>query len=134
MMIHRKITIISVGRPSRLSLNQELQSFGHMLGLFGERDRDKSCFRIFIELLKAKKLGRGLSSDELAILLSLTRGTVVHHINNLLDRGIIVHAGRRYVLRSDNLHQLIVDLHNDAERVFTQLENTARELDNMLSL
>ena len=130
----RKITIINVRRPPQIDLNQELQVFGRMLGLFGERDRDRSCFRIFIELLKAKKLHLPLSSDELSERLNLSRGTVVHHINNMLERGLIAHEGRRYVLRSENLEQLILDLQRDAELAFRELRKTARELDAFLNL
>lgn len=134
MMIKQKITIVRIRRPPSIDLNQELQWFGRMLGLFGERDRDRSCFRIFIELLKARKLGHGLSSDELARSLDLSRGTVVHHLNNLMSQGIIISDHRRYVLRADTLQGLIQELHHDAELAFRQLGKAAEELDNYLRL
>ena len=54
-LIQQRITIIRMRRPETPSLNEELQWFGSSLGLFNLRDKDKSCFRIFIELLKATK-------------------------------------------------------------------------------
>src|SRR3990167_11073730 len=80
-----KITIISLRRPLEKTINQELQWFGNSLGLFNLRDKDKSCFRVFIELLKAAKANMPLTSDELAYRLNLSRGTVIHHINKLME-------------------------------------------------
>lgn len=130
----RRITIVSVRRPERLSLNDELQFFGHSLGLFGERDRDKSCYRIFIELIKAIKSTGSLSSDDLAEKLGLTRATVVHHLNSLMDRGIILHAGNRYVMRGDKLTSLVEDIQKDVERQMDEMRKTAEELDRLLQL
>ena len=50
---YTKITIINFDEeevPSQI--DQELQWIGSSLGLFNLRDKDKSCYRIFITLLK----------------------------------------------------------------------------------
>lgn len=115
-------------------MNDELQWFGTSLGLFGERDRDKSCFRIFIELIKAIKATSGLSSDELADRLSLTRATVIHHLNTLMERGIVLHEGNKYVMRGDRLTLLVDDLQRDMERTIAEMKQAAEELDRLLQL
>ena len=51
-IIRQRITIINVRKPALRTINDELQWLGSSLGLFNLRDKDKSCFRIFIELLK----------------------------------------------------------------------------------
>jgi len=130
----RRITIVSIRRPKEQSLNDELQWFGSALGLLGERDRDKSCFRIFIELIKALKESGGLSSDELGERLGLSRATVVHHLNTLMERGIIVHQGSRYVMRGPQLSLLVEDIRKDMDRAFAELKKTAEELDKILDL
>jgi predicted transcriptional regulator len=123
-----------VRRPKEVSVNDELQWFGHTLGLFGERDRDKSCFRIFIELIKAIKATGGLSSDELADKLGLTRATVIHHLNTLMERGIVKHEGNRYIMRGDKLSLLVDDLQRDMERAVSEMRQAAKELDKLLRL
>ncbi len=133
-MFVRRITIVNVRRPKEVSVNDELQWFGHTLGLFGERDRDKSCFRIFIELIKAIKATGGLSSDELADKLGLTRATVIHHLNTLMERGIVKHEGNRYIMRDDKLSLLVDDLQRDMERAVSEMRQAAKELDKMLRL
>ena len=130
----RKITIISTHVPSERTLNEELQWFGKSLGLFGERDKDKSCYRIFLELLKEIKTSDGLTSDQLAEKLNLTRPTVIHHLNALIERGLIIHDKNRYVVRQPTLARLIEDLQKDAERSLNELKEMAQELDRILRL
>lgn len=130
----QKITIIKIRKPVETNLNQELQWLGSSLGLFNLRDKDKSCFRIFIELLKATKRKHPLSSDELAARLDLSRGTVVHHINKLMESGIVVNEFNRYMLRVNNLKELIDEVEKDIQRTCTDLRAIAEEVDEKLRL
>ncbi len=133
-MFVRRITIVNIRRPPKSSVNDELQWFGSALGLFGERDRDKSCFRIFIELIKAIKATGGLSSDELGERLGLTRATVIHHLNTLMERGIVRHEGNKYVMRGDRLSLLVDDLQRDMQHSMEEMKRAAEELDRLLQL
>jgi len=121
MIIRKKITILQIRKPLRTTLNEELQWFGNSLGLFNLRDKDKSCFRVFIELLKAAKAGIPISSDHLAARLGLTRATVIHHINTLMEKGIVVSKGRGYMLREANLKLLVEDLKQDITRTYDEI-------------
>lgn len=131
--IHHRITIVNVRKPAR-SLNDELQWLGSSLGLFGLRDKDRSCFRVFIELLKAAKTDNPLSSDEIAQRLRLTRGTVIHHINRLIEAGIVIYGKNGYLLRVNKLETLIDEIKKDAERSFEDMKRVAKELDQFLGL
>lgn len=121
-------------KPVQKNVNQELQWLGSSLGLFNLRDKDKSCFRVFIEMLKSAKKGIPLSSDELAERLFLSRGTVIHHINKLIDSGIVVPANRGYILRVDNLKDLIDEVEKDLSRTCDELKKMAEEIDKSLGL
>jgi len=135
MLIHsKKITIIKIRKPVEHNLNNELQWLGDSLGLFSLRDKDKSCFRIFIELLKSAKKGDLLSSDEIAFRLNLSRGTVIHHINKLIDSGIVLHRKNRYMLRVENLVSLIEELQRDIRRACIDLKQVAQEIDKAMGL
>jgi len=131
---HQRITIISIRKPRHKNINQELQFFGTSLGLFNLRDKDKSCFRVFIELLKCAKLKRPVSSDELAYNLNLSRGTVIHHINKLMEAGIVINEGRKYLLRVENLKELIEEIEKDVKRTCDSLKEVANEIDERLGL
>ncbi len=132
MIIKKRITIIQTSKPLKHDLNQELQWFARSLGLFGERDKDKSCFRLFLELLKSSKEHHALSSDDLALKTHLSRGTVVHHLNELIRKGVVITSGKKYILRADDLHRLIDDIKKDFERMFKELEKSAEMIDKIL--
>ena len=134
MRYSQRITIITIRKPAQKNINQELQWLGSSLGLFNLRDKDKSCFRIFIELVKTAKNNHPLSSDELAYRLGLSRGTVVHHLHKLLGSGIVVPTERGYILRVNNLQDLIDEVEKDTIRAITDLKKMAKEIDEGLGL
>lgn len=130
----RKITIVKIGKPLKRDVNEELQWLGNSLGLFSLRDKDRSCFRVFIELLKAAKLREPLSSDEIAERLDLSRGTVIHHINKLMESGLVTRVRNKYMLRVENVEDLIDELRRDFERVYHNLKQVAIDVDRSLGL
>lgn len=132
--IRQRITIVNIRKPSEHNVNNELQWLGSSLGLFNLRDKDKSCFRVFIELLKSAKSRHSLTSDELALKLSLSRGTVIHHINRLIESGLVIHEGNTYTLRVDNLKSLIDEVEKDIKRACEDLKEVAKEIDGRLGL
>jgi len=133
-IIHQRITIVKIQKPMRQNINEELQWFGNSLGLFGLRDKDQSCFRIFIELLKATKSKEGLTSDEIAYKLDLSRGTVMHHVNKMIDAGIVISHKNRYLLRGGKLQYIIEELRKDMERTFADIESASKEIDDEMGL
>ncbi len=126
-------TLIRQPYPEK-NIHHQLQWLGLSLGLFGERDKDKSCFRIFIEMLKRAKLKSAMTSDEIAARTKLSRGTVVHHLNKLIDAGLVRVVRNTYMLGGDNLSLLVEELQRDAERTYEQLAKVAAELDSSLGL
>lgn len=134
MIREQRITIIRISRPNRQNVNDELKWLGHSLGLFSERDKDSSLYRLFVELIKSCKSSRQMTSDELARRLDLTRGTVVHHLNKLLESGIVVEDRNRYALRVANLEVLIDELRKDVRRAMGDLKEIARQIDEELKL
>ncbi len=131
--VRQKITIIEVRKPSEANLNEQLQWLATSLGLFTLRDRNKSCFRIFITLLRNTKQKRVLTSDQIAEMLDLSRGTVIYHINNLLETGLVMHDGNSYMLRVDKLSDLINEVEKDIQRTLGRLKEVAEMIDNRLS-
>ena len=132
--IRQRITIINIRKPAAVNINSELQWLASSLGLINLRDKDKSCFRIFIELLKSSKEKHELSSDDLAFTLGLSRGTVVHHLNKLMESGLVVNEHNRYVLRVATLHALVDEIERDFKRACEELRDAASEMDKKLGL
>jgi len=130
----QKITIIRTRMPPHGNINEELQWLGNSLGLFNLRDKDKSCFRIFIELLKSARRKQPINSDEIATRTSLSRGTVIHHINRLMESGIVVYDKNAYMLRVDNLRELIDEVEKDIFRACEDLKKVAEDIDNWIGI
>lgn len=133
MRFFRRITIYNIKKPKEVTLNEKLQWIGLSLGLFSPRDRDKSCFRIFIELLKSSKKQESLSSDELAYKLNLSRGTVIHHIHNLEDAGIVISTKGKYHLKVENLKSLIDEVERDIHLTLKELRVISQAIDDELN-
>ena len=134
MFIRSQRIIIVRNRPPKKQVNEELQWLGDSLGLFNLRDKDKSCFRIFLEIIKSAKQGKPLTSDELADKLNLSRGTVIHHINRMIESGIIIHQDNRYMLRVDNLTQLVQEIRKDIDRTIDDMSEIAEDIDRWLEM
>jgi predicted transcriptional regulator len=128
----QKIIIIKKRRTPKASINDALRWIGTSLGLFSLRDRNSSCFRIFIVLLKKAKLGKVISSDEIAYGLGLTRGTVVHHLNMLIGTGLVLREKEGYILRESSLEKLMREIHRDINRQFEDIVHVARDIDQKL--
>ena len=133
VIITQRITIVKIRRPAK-NVNDELQWFGNSIGLFNMRDKDKSMLRIFIELLKSTRAKQYLTSDEIADKLQLSRGTVIHHVNKLMAAGLVVNERNRYLLRVDNLEELVDELRTDIARTMDDLKKVAENIDKMLGL
>ncbi|MFW5746109.1 MAG: ArsR family transcriptional regulator [Nanoarchaeota archaeon] len=130
---YRKITIIRASMPPNGTINDQLQWLGGSMGLFNLRDKDKSCFRIFIELLKVAKRDNSISSDELSERLMLSRGTVVHHLNKLMEAGIVIHRENHYTLRSNSLEGVLEEVEREMDRFFEDMRGIAEDIDRKLN-
>jgi predicted transcriptional regulator len=133
-MDFQKITIFKIRKPIKKDINEELQWLGSSLGLFNLRDKDQSCFRIFIELIKNTKNNAGITSDELAYRLNLSRGTVIHHIKKLKNSGLVILEHNKYILRVNNLNSLVDEINRDLQRTYEDLKDVAKNIDRKLGL
>ncbi len=129
-----KITLVRKKISEDQNINQLLLRFGESLGLFSTRDKDKSCYRIFILLIKALKLNLEMSSDEIASQTGLTRGTVIHHLNHLMETGIVTSNRGKYFLNVRNLEELVEQMRKSVNLVFDDLNYLAKNIDRTLDL
>ncbi|MFA6088233.1 MAG: winged helix-turn-helix domain-containing protein [Candidatus Woesearchaeota archaeon] len=129
-----RITLIKEVKPGIDNINSDLQWFCNTLGMFNLRDKEKSCYRLFVELLKAARLEKEMSSDDLADRLNLTRATVIHHLNSLIASGLVIAKEDRYYLRVNNLKELVDFVEKDVISVFKDLKDVAENIDDKLEL
>ncbi len=124
------ITVKRVKRPKTSDLNNDIQIISQSLGLFSKRDKEKSCFRVFLEIVKNK----GMNAEEITLNTHLTRATVIHHLNFLIKSGLIIKKGHKYFLRGETLEGLIKEISKDMEKNFSELDKLAKNIDSELTL
>jgi len=129
---YRYISLRYVEYDDGYNVNELIQWFGKSIGLFGPRDREKSCFRLFVELFKAGANNKALTSDELASLLSLSRGTVVHHLDRLMETGLVTSRKNRYSIRERTFEELIKTIEEDITSMLENLKVASKKLDDNL--
>ena len=128
----QKITIIHVRKSSDSNINDKLQWIGNSLGLFNARDKNQSCFRIFIVLLKHARKAQIISSDYIAESLGLSRGTVVHHLDFLRGTGLVLREKGGYILRENSLEGVLKFIKRDVAATIDSTLDIAREVDKKL--
>ncbi|MEM1582044.1 MAG: helix-turn-helix domain-containing protein [Candidatus Bathyarchaeia archaeon] len=126
--------ILAMRPLSKVDPEKDLEWICKSLGFLEPRDRKKTAFRIFKALLEATRENKGLTSDELAAELSLTRGTMVHHLNRMIKSGLVIYHEGTYKLRGRSLKSTIEETHRDINRIFENLYKIAESIDRAYNL
>lgn len=116
------------------NVNSELMWLAQSIGLLNKRDKDKSLYRLFLELIKSSKNKEMLTSDELADRLNLTRATVIHHMKTLQNMGLIRRLNNTYILHSNSLLELFREIDNNYKKTMRQILTIAKNIDDELKL
>tara|TARA_Y100000034_G_C6684735_1_gene301160 strand:- start:61 stop:438 length:378 start_codon:yes stop_codon:yes gene_type:complete len=112
----------------------DIQILSQNIGLFNDRDKEKSCYRIFIELIKAKKDQRLLNSQELADKSHLSRATVLHHIEKLISSGIVQEYNHKFTLKEKNLTSTLLSLQKQMNDMYESTLELSKKLDQELGI
>ena len=75
-----------------------------------------------------------MTSDQLASRAHLSRGTVIHHLNKLMDQGLVIPQGKCYILKVRSLTLLVDSVEMEMKSIFKDLRDEARRLDEELHL
>ena len=133
-MMQQEIFLKRLETPNTPDLDNDTEWICRSLGFANERERESTSARIFREVLQAAIRSQGMTTEELAERVDVTRGAVIHHIHNYMDTGLFIHDRRRYLLRNPSLEKTIEELESDAYRIFQELKRVAREIDQKLGL
>jgi predicted transcriptional regulator len=128
-----KIKIRKIITPPPGSLKDDIDYICRSFGYFSQRDKNCTAGRIF-RLIVKETAGEeeGLTSDEIAEKLDLSRGTIVYHLNNFIESGLIVRKKNTYKLRSASLQKSIEEIKSDIERILEEMMKIADEIDSQL--
>mgnify|MGYP001572605689 FL=1 len=127
-----KRIIISIEPIPETNTNEQLHWISQALGLFNERDKEKSCHRIFVELIKAKKSNDSLSSQDLADKAHLSRATVLHHLDKLIESNIVAEKNHEFELVDSDISSIILRLKKEMNDFMEEMEKISKKLDEEL--
>ena len=127
-----KIHLKKIRTPAPGSLVGDIDFICRSFGYFSERDKNNTAGKIFRLLVKDTAKGKGLTSDEIAEKLDLSRGAIVYHLNNFMAAGLVIKEKNRYRLRSQSLQKSIEEIRQDTHRVFNEMLKIAQEIDEEL--
>ncbi len=128
-----KIHIKKIRMPAPGDIREDIDFICQSFGYFSQRDKNCTAGKIFRILVKeTAENSEGLTSDEIAEKLDLTRGAIVHHLNNFIEAGLVIRSNNLYRLRSSSLQKSIDEIREDMERIFNEMMKIANEIDEKL--
>ncbi|MCX8158521.1 MAG: helix-turn-helix domain-containing protein [Candidatus Diapherotrites archaeon] len=128
-----KIIIKKVEKPFDNTPYAEMNWICESFGFFGSGPR-LIAGEIFKRILQETENGRGISSTELAKQLGLSRGSVIHHLNNLVLSGLVVKRGRHYFARSKSIYRILDELEEEIEFLFQRMKKVAKKIDESFGI
>jgi predicted transcriptional regulator len=127
------VTVKKIRSPAPGNISNDIDFICKSLGYFSLRDKQETAGRIFRLLVtECCSDSEGLSSDDIAERLELSRGSIVHHLNSFISTGIVVKERNMYRLRSTSLQKCIDEIKEDINRIFKQMTKIANEIDEKL--
>jgi len=129
-----KIVVKRVEMPFTRDPLEEFEWLCQSLGFYEPIDKEKTASSIFKVMLAAADKGQALTSTAIADSVNMSRGSVLNHLNNLMRSGLVVKAGRYYMLRSRSMLRTIEEIQEDVERIFLKMKRTAQEIDHELGV
>jgi predicted transcriptional regulator len=127
-----KIRLKKIRTPAPGSLTGDIDFICQSFGYFSQRDKNNTAGRIFRLLVRDTSEGEGLTSDEIAEKLDLTRGAIIYHLNSFMAAGLVIKEKNRYRLRSQSLQKSIEEIRQDTQRIFNEMIKIAQEIDEEL--
>ena len=120
--------------PAPKNPDQDFEWLCRSLGLIGLRDTEMTSAKVFKAIVMATKRYGGISIPELVDVLGLSRTTIVHHLAEIWNTGLLGKDGMRFKLRRPNLTETIEEIEKDLARIFEQIHKVARDVDEQIGL
>ncbi|MCW4052304.1 MAG: MarR family transcriptional regulator [Candidatus Bathyarchaeota archaeon] len=126
--------IFTVRKLPTINVEKDLEWMCRSLSFMEPRDKERTAYNIFRVIVETARANKGLSSDELAEKLALSRGTMVHHLNKMIKSGLVIRHESQYKLRGRSLKSTIEEVQRDVNRIFNDLQSVAETIDDTLGL
>lgn len=127
-----KIVIRTLELPDYDRPEEVIEWFCAALGFSSSPAVDSIEGEILEQLARAAYGGRGVSSSEFKFKKQVARSTVIYHLNQFIDAGLVVKRGRKYYLRATEMSKTIEEIEYDIQREMNRMLSAAREFDKLM--
>lgn len=124
--------LLAVRKPPIVDFEKDFEWVCRIFGFLESRDKMKTAYHIFRSILENAAGKGGVTSDELAVKLQVSRGTVVHHLRKFIKSGLVIYHESRYKLRGTSLKNTIEEIQRDINRIFEDLKLISMAIDEEL--
>lgn len=127
------IYIKKIRSPAPGNLDEDIDFICKSFGYFTQRDKQDSAGTIFRLMVKETcKNQDGITSDHIANELNLSRGAILHHLNNFIQTGLVIKERNTYRIRTCSLQKSVEEIKEDIDRIFQQILKIANDVDKKL--
>ena len=85
-----------------------------------------------VKIIKAKKDNKQVNSQDLADRSHLSRATVLHHLDKLIESNIVMEKEHEFELIDSNLNAIILRLKKEMNDFMVEMEKMSKKLDEEL--
>jgi len=125
-----KLTIRKVSLPENGNFDEKLAWICSSLGFFENIDKRKTAAVVFKEIYLAGIQGQVLTSTTIAERIGASRGSVINHLNNLREAGLIEKGGKYYFTRHKTMEGIITEIEDDLVHIFSRMKRVGKEVDD----
>lgn len=125
-----KITIKKIPLNQKKDFDEQIAWICASLGFFENIDKNKNATIIFKEIFLSSAMGQVLTSTSIAQRVGMSRGSVINHLNNLRNSGLIEKGGKYYFTRQKTMNGIIEEIEDDLLHIFSRIKKIAKEVDN----
>lgn len=124
--------LLAVRKLPVVDVDKDFEWICRSFGFLESRDKKKTAYHVFRYIIESSTQKNGITSDELAENLQLSRGTIIHHLKKLGKSGLVIYHEGKYKLRGTSLKNTIQEVQRDVNRIFEDLENVSTTIDELL--
>jgi predicted transcriptional regulator len=130
-----RIIIRRLEKPPEKELKEDIEWICESFGFYETIDREKTAYAIFQKLLESMADGKtGLSSTQLGEEIKITRGAALNHLKKMMATGLVKKDDGTYCMRCSSLYNTVVELRRDMNRMFEDIEEIAKEVDERMGV
>jgi len=116
-------------RRTTMDERDPFTDFCQMAGICNDADKQN----IPMQILQLLQKYEHLNSTDLSKFTEMSRGSVLNHLENLIESGFVFKYGKDYYLRDKNFSAIVNLLEKDLLRTIERMKKYAKQIDSIMN-